>query len=146
MDNAGDWLYIVFLVIAGISGIYNSIKKKTQEQEQKNQPPITPPIVSRETASDRDFWDIIPYEPEEKAFVKPAKKQKPTKQQKTPTPFLTSESEIERAIRLQGSSGIFNKKETDQPVPPLVSADDFHDPDALKKALIYSEILHRKYE
>lgn len=28
MDNAGDWLYIVFLIIAGISSLFGSKNKK----------------------------------------------------------------------------------------------------------------------
>ena len=28
MDSIGDWLYIVFLVIAGISSMLNAAKKK----------------------------------------------------------------------------------------------------------------------
>lgn len=34
MDNAGDWLYIVFLIIAGISSLFGSKnKKKTSETD-----------------------------------------------------------------------------------------------------------------
>ena len=33
MDNAGDWLYIVFLIIAGISSLFGSKNKKMSETD-----------------------------------------------------------------------------------------------------------------
>lgn len=44
MENIGDWLYIVILVIAGISSLLSSIRKKSQqaaEQEQTQSHEIT---------------------------------------------------------------------------------------------------------
>ena len=31
MDNVGDWLYIVFLIIAAVSGLFSSRTKKEEE-------------------------------------------------------------------------------------------------------------------
>ncbi len=40
MENIGDWLYIVILVIAGISSLFSSARKKSQQAaEQKQTPP-----------------------------------------------------------------------------------------------------------
>ena len=33
MDNAGDWLYIVFLIIAGISSLFGSKNKKKRPKQ-----------------------------------------------------------------------------------------------------------------
>ena len=33
MDNLGDWLYIVFLIIAAVSGLLGSGKKKKRPSE-----------------------------------------------------------------------------------------------------------------
>lgn len=153
MDNIGDWLYIVIIAVAGLSSLLSSGKKKKQaEQERRQQTP--PDIVTPQTASDRDFWDELFKEQREERQVQPkpvvtkvSKKKKSiqninTKVEK-PEPFLQGESDIERAIRLQGNtrySMFMEEEET-----PVVSASDFHDPEVMRKAVIYSEILNRKY-
>ena len=38
MDNAGDWLYIVFLIIAGISSLFGSKNKKKRPKQILGQP------------------------------------------------------------------------------------------------------------
>ena len=38
MDNAGDWLYIVFLIIAGISSLFGSKNKKKRPTQVLGQP------------------------------------------------------------------------------------------------------------
>ncbi|MDL2208267.1 hypothetical protein LJB97_01450 [Parabacteroides sp. OttesenSCG-928-O15] len=151
MENIGDWLYIILIGVAGVISVINSGKKKKAEEEAKKmQPPRD--IVTPETASDRSFWEII-LNPEEEAQPKPQpvrtkKTAQPSPKTKTsPTrtgqPFLTGETEIERMIRLQG--------ENDSPIfaeeiyTPLVTSEEFHEPDALRKAVIYAEILNRKY-
>ncbi len=150
MDNIGDWLYIVIIAVAGLSSMLSAGKKKKQQQEAQNQKPPQD-IVTPETASDRSFWDTLT-QPEDEwqskqesvIISKPIKKKKQPKQQKvtsTPQPFLKGESEIERMIRQQEKLLVSPSKEE----KPLVSVSDFQNPDSLKKAVIYSEILNRKY-
>lgn len=149
MENLGDLIYIVVLAAIGLSSLFSAGKKKKAEGEmRKKQTP--PDIVTPQTASDRDFWDILT-EPENKrppVIVKPT----PKPQKKSPKPqvaksapvssFLTGESEIERAIRKQTPAvSALEEEERD----PLVTAEDFNDPESLRKAVIYSEILNRKY-
>ena len=33
MDNVGDWLYIVFLIIAAVSGLFSSKDKKKKSRQ-----------------------------------------------------------------------------------------------------------------
>ena len=143
MDNLGDWLYIILIAIAGISGLFSSNKKKRQQREMREQQQRDI-IVTPETASDKDFWEVYPeYEPEKPIVIKPAKR---NKSQSTasppPLPFLKGESEIERIIRQQEGSPLLAVEEETK---PLISSEDLHDSDALRKAVIYSEILNRKY-
>ena len=93
MDNAGDWLYIVFLIIAGISSLFGSKnKKKRPKQILGNR---TGKIVTNEdNVPDKGFWEIL----EEMQNPKPAKQPVPTpkrkkKQQQVadPSPFLAAE-------------------------------------------------------
>lgn len=35
MDNVGDWLYIVFLIIAAVSGLFSSKDKKKEEESSR---------------------------------------------------------------------------------------------------------------
>lgn len=151
MENIGDWLYLILIGVAGVISVINSGKKRKAEEEAKNaQPPRD--IVTPETASDRSFWEII-LSPEEEVQPKPQpvkvkKSVQPSPKPKTPPtrteqPFLTGETEIERMIRLQG--------ENDSPIfaeeiyTPLVTSEELHEPEALRKAVIYAEILNRKY-
>lgn len=148
MENLGDLIYIVVLAVIGLSSLFSAGKKKKVEAEAKKQQAPPPDIVTPETASDRDFWDIFT-EPEEKyppVIVKPKAQKKSPKPQTTkavqPSPFLKGESEIERIIRTQSSNLSFLEEEENT---PLVSAEEFNDPESLRKAVIYSEILNRKY-
>ena len=36
MDNVGDWLYIVFLIIAAVSGLFSSKRQKEEESPRYN--------------------------------------------------------------------------------------------------------------
>ena len=38
MDNLGDWLYIVFLIVAAVSGLFGSGKKKKRQTEVLGRP------------------------------------------------------------------------------------------------------------
>lgn len=147
MENLGDLIYIVVLAVIGLSSVLSAGKKKKVEDEMKKRQ--TPPdVVTPRTASDRGFWDILT-DPEEKyppVTVKPKTQKKAFKPKTAESvqsfPFLEGESEITRAIRMQTSS--FNESEEEEKAP-LVKGEDFDDPESLRKAVIYSEILNRKY-
>ncbi|MDR2969431.1 MAG: hypothetical protein LBV32_07500 [Tannerellaceae bacterium] len=115
MENFGDLIYIVVLAVIGITSLLSAGKKK-QAEEEMSKMQIPPDVVTPQTASGRDFRNI---------------------------PFLAGESEIARAIRMQTSS--FNDPEEEEGQEPLVAAEDFDNPESLRKAVIYSEILNRKY-
>ena len=109
MDNIGDWLYIVFLVIAGISGLFSSKEKK----KKKGRPEILgqpdKEIVSDEQpqpAGEKGFWEIweeikqAPAQPTPKPEEKPRPIQEdkprkapptvpPMKEPERPTPEIT---------------------------------------------------------
>jgi len=146
MDNIGDWLYIVFIAIAAISGFFGSGKKKRQQQQQQQQKRHIPDIPTH--PSEDDYWNLPPVPQQQEVpcmVVKSVKKKKqPAKAPNYPPPFLNEESEIERAIHKQNNSmGLLLEEEQEN--TPLISTGDFQNGEALRKAVIYSEILNRKY-
>ncbi|MDF9829213.1 hypothetical protein [Parabacteroides sp. PF5-6] len=149
MENLGDWIYILVLGVIGLSSLLTSGKKKKVEEEAKKQAPPPPEVVTPQTASDRDFWDDFTDWVEKTTVVeaKPKVQKTVSKPKPTPkpqaTPFLTGESEIERKIRQQTPMGGLSEEET--AAAPLVTAADFNEPESLRKAVIYAEILNRKY-
>jgi hypothetical protein len=113
MDNLGDWLYVIFLVVAGVSGFISSGKKKRmlQEEERKGQHEI---VV--EPASVPELAPV-------RVTVRPKKKNRPISPVAPPPSRDTEEPEV---------------------VSPVVTK-EFYDPEALRKAIIYTEIFNRKY-
>ena len=89
MDNAGDWLYIVFLIIAGISSLFSSKNKKKRPKQILGQP-------DRETTERQSF---------------------------------------------DGNRLVVPSAEEENPLTDI----EFDNAAELRKAVIYTEILHRKY-
>jgi hypothetical protein len=109
MDNLGDWLYVLFLIVVGVSGFISSAKKKRiqQEEEKGSQHEI---VVEHE---------VVAKPTPVRALVRPKKKK------------VDVAKKPEMVTSLEPSS-------------PLV-AEEFYDPEALRKAIIYTEIFNRKY-
>ena len=84
MDNAGDWLYIVFLIIAGISSLFGSKNKKKRPKQILGQPDREI-VTNEDNVPDKGFWEIL----EEMQNPKPAKQEKRNNNKlQTPHHFL----------------------------------------------------------
>ena len=134
MDSIGDWLYIVFLVIAGISSMFNAAKKKKEEQNAPQEAPI--PQSRREQRQAR----------RSKRAARPIPAQQPipvyTAEQihtatLTANPFLTAEQEIPAHLTAEATTPVIDASETN-------GLPSFADQDELRKAILYAEILQRK--
>lgn len=97
MDNVGDWIYIVFLIVAAISGLFSSKNKKKRPTQVLGQPGHDT-YPEENTSSGKGFWEIL-----EEATT-PQKPEAPTapihkKKKKTPAskPFLSTEQEIQKS-------------------------------------------------
>ncbi|MDR1499747.1 MAG: hypothetical protein LBI58_02070 [Tannerellaceae bacterium] len=136
MDNIGDWLYIILLVIAGISGILSSGKKKRQTEERRQQDAEgdTPEYSDWETLP-----EVIPEALPTPQPINTHPKQKTTQVQSRHTIF----KEGERAIAPLHSEQTMEKDSPESSI--VISGEDFRNIDELKRAIIYSEILNRKY-
>lgn len=142
MDNAGDWLYIVFLIIAGISSLFGSKNKKKRPKQILGQPDREI-VTNEDNVPDKGFWEIL----EEMQNPKPAKQPVPTpkrkkKQQQVadPSPFLATEKVTDKQSPA-GNRLVVPSTEEEIPLTDI----EFDNAAELRKAVIYTEILNRKY-
>lgn len=83
MDNSGDWIYIVFLVVAAISGLLNTKGKKKHPTEVLGQPGYDM-LPEEKSSSEKGFWEVfeeMTAQPQEPASSY-SKKHKPKKKKK----------------------------------------------------------------
>ncbi len=134
MDNVGDWLYIVFLIIAAVSGLFSSKDKK----KKKSRPDILGQpdreiVPNDQPTEGKGFWEILEDMQKETQKPKPAPRQKQVKpkvEKNIPNHIATRPSVRMSAIEEE---------------PGLMPEDTFRDIEELKKAIICAEILNRKY-
>ena len=145
MDNLGDWLYIVFLIVAAVSGLFGSGKKKKRQTEVLGRPDSEIEPETQKPAQ-KSFWEML--EEMQEGKPKPAQVPKPAtrpaikekeKQRLAPSPFLNNESKFTKTIP---TAQVTMQEEEEHSAIPNLS---FSDPDEIKKAIIYSEIFNRKY-
>ncbi|MDR1918573.1 MAG: hypothetical protein LBQ65_02870 [Tannerellaceae bacterium] len=132
MDNLGDWLYIILLVIAGISGLLGAGKKKKQPTEV---------LKPSDYAAEPDSW----YSADSDSWFEEVAPPPPPPPPKKHVGYTSLFKEGERAI--SSSPDFFSTQLEDSlyESDPLVSGDSLQDAGELKKAILYAEILSRKY-
>lgn len=169
MDNLGDWLYIVLLVIAGASSLFSSGKKKKRSSK-----PSVPPqgdfIPEEETPSSGNFWELFDEQPAQPArrtappapasspmpvpsrssraknTSQPADRQKKKKKtaplsSSASSPFLKGENHFSNRVPEQSPLRIERVEEE----PGVMPENTFSDVSELRRAIICAEILNRKY-
>lgn len=136
MDKLGDLIYILILGIIAVSGFFNSGKKKKRKQEADRRTPTIPQFP--------DFKEIFKDFEEKKPTPspKPVGKIIKQKEQTTTSPFLQTNENKRSPLNTQSNTSLIDKNEE---TPSFLEEFDFHDSNELKKAIIYSEILNRKY-
>lgn len=153
MDNIGDWLYIVLLIIAGVSSMFGSGNKKKKRR-------VATPSEPSGQAEPRPFsgWDMSDWETvEEKRHAKPKKNRKTLHRPGFERPDAFQQKKAEIAAAYSTGNQPFLKGETPQAqdslaVSPVEEAmlgvqpeGVFTDMAELRKAIICAEILNRKY-
>lgn len=151
MENIDDWLYIVFLAIAGISSLFSSVKRKRVQQPIPDQedtdlePPFGEPM--EEMPSQRTFRM-----PDEVFQTRPADSDQATL---SGQPAGADPAALigKRRSRLKTAQG----KMPDTPTPaaqapttpPAEAAPErswLDNPSDLRRAILCAEILNRKYD
>ena len=151
MENIDDWLYIVFLAIAGISSLFSSVKRKKVQQPIPDQedtdlePPFGEPM--EEMPSQRTFRM-----PDEVFQTRPADSDQATLSGQ-PAGADPAALMGKRRSRLKTAQG----KMPDTPTPaaqapttpPAEAAPErswLDNPSDLRRAILCAEILNRKYD
>ena len=151
MENIDDWLYIVFLAIAGISSLFSSVKRKIVQQPIPDQedtylePPFGEPM--EEMPSQRTFRM-----PDEVFQTRPADSDQATLSGQ-PAGADPAALMGKRRSRLKTAQG----KMPDTPTPaaqapttpPAEAAPErswLDNPSDLRRAILCAEILNRKYD
>jgi hypothetical protein len=148
MDNLGDWLYIVFIIVAAVSGLFSSAKKKKRTAAK---PVHTPQHEQKHTdnSEEKSFWELL----EEMQSESKPKQQKvkvrktesaPTLKKTTPPPFLATEKNIPDNFTQKEQPVLLENDNIESAGISLEDLDLQHI-EEVRKAIIYSEILHRKY-
>ena len=130
MDNAGDWLYIVFLAIAGISSLFSSKNKKKRPKQILGQPDKEI-VTSEKEVPAKGFWEILEEMQKPEPIKQPAA---------APKPFLAGEKMADRQSSARNRLAT-PPAEEESPLTEI----EFDNAAELRKAVIYTEILNRKY-
>ncbi|MCD7976515.1 MAG: hypothetical protein LUG51_04940 [Tannerellaceae bacterium] len=167
MDNLGDWLYIILLVVAGISGLFSSGKKKKTPTQVLGQPGmedrVPEEIRTEQDASNpgKGFWQMLEemsreQQPEKRSQKKSTRssvqkkpKRETSRESRTKYETLSSRS-FDRGYYTPPAetyvspitSSLTDYAEEEQPEVP---AESFNQIEEVRKAIIYTEILNRKY-
>ena len=72
MDNVGDWLYIVFLIIAAVSGLFSSKDKKKKSRPDILGQPDREIVPNDQPTEGKGFWEILEDMQKETQKPKPA--------------------------------------------------------------------------
>ena len=144
MDGIGDYIYIIILVLAGLSGLLKSKKKKTTETEMPF--PEQSEFEEFESYSENYSEDEFRYENLESEV---SRWESDKTLEKVPLSYENTDDlsslRIKKEIKAQvyenfkGVDIFVVEEDEDNFELELGSANDF------KKALIYSEIMNRKY-
>ena len=134
MDSIGDWLYIVFLVIAGISSMLNAAKKKKEEQNAPQEEQVPQPRMEKRQArrTKRSARPMPSQQPIPVYAAEPDHTASPTA-----NPFLTAEQEIPEHLAAKTTTSTVEE-------PEISTLPSFSDREELRKAILYAEILQRK--
>lgn len=138
MDELGDYLYLIFIGLAIVSTLFGKKKKKDAQKTAENPAPsVNWQEVLQKMSQENE--PIREYEPMSVEVIQPRQ----TMTAQGPAVEMVNGTNFES----EGVRSIIHK-EHDQTLvedaQPLISV-DFEDKEDLRRAIIYSEILSRKY-
>lgn len=144
MDNVGDWLYIILLIIAGIGNLFSSKNKnKSKTPKQILKQPDREIVTDDKPTPEKDFWEILEEMQNPKPVKRPAtppQKRQKQKQVTEPAPFLSVEKTTEKRSPIREHQASLPIEENN-----TLADIEFDNASELRKAVIYTEILNRKY-
>ena len=129
MDDLGNWVYILLMVVVGISSVFSSINKKKRQQQTQ--------------MPDSDFPDLsFPEAPVPVPVPKEKSKKSPVQfpEQRIHQPLRSHATFPVTDNSVQTEVSIMSEKEN-----RWIDELELTDAEAFRKAIIYSEIINRKY-
>ena len=138
VENIGDWLYFLFIIIAGISSLFSSKKKKKGVQQKKTT--LDTEVISEDESEspEKGFWDIL-QEIKEQSILK--EEPQPQKQA-----ICKSSQKEEKEPEIQKQPNTRNYQTIPSSEEDNMAMDiELTHASELRKAVIYTEILNRKY-
>jgi len=156
MENIGDWLYVIIIIIAAISSIFSAIRKKSQQSSTQTQQTGQPQQAQQQQAQphreiirgdvfDDDFWG----DKTKKLPEKPVPVVKP--QPKTKQTYQTFPKQDEYgSYQIEGQSSLTKENnpvfaDNEEEYTSITFEDLPSETEEWRKALVYNEILNRKY-
>jgi cell shape-determining protein MreC len=140
VENIGNWLYFLFIIIAGISSLFSSKKKgKRIQQKEGTLDADNAEILDEDIEQpEKGFWDIL-QEIQEQSSTK----EEPLLQKKQIHPLPQEErKETESQKQINTQTHLTNISTVDDNTTTDIELTHASE---LRKAVIYSEILNRKY-
>jgi len=140
MEEFGDWIYFLVIIVAGVASLISSTRKKAQQAAGQSQPRE---IITNKSEKD-DFWDdYIP-----KAETKPVGKIQPKSQPQPFHPSATKQNKQYFSIYQEGQP-VFEREESKpleiDDIHAAITIDDLpENTNDWRKAFIYNEIFNRK--
>ena len=129
MEELGDWVYIILMVVVGISSLFSSVKKKKKAQQMEMPTPVP-------SAPSEAWYPATPSVPNKKEKILPPPV--PGQSKRQPLNAHLAYSDLDTGTQ----SEILCTQEDEI---ALVNKLELSDPDTFRKAVIYAEILNRKY-
>ena len=137
MEEFGDWIYILFIVIAAIASLISSVRKKSQQAAEQNQPRE----ITTTQSNEDDFWDDLSTKrQEEKPVFTGIPIRTVAAPEKHKKPYTTSYQDRLQSLQSEKPETVEIMEEYG-----MITLDDLPDnTDEWRKAFIYNEIFNHK--
>lgn len=156
-SDIGNFIYVIFMIIIAIAGIINKNKKDSKTTAKKVQP--QKPVIFQPQPSQATFEEEEE-ELEKELTAKSSSTRKPlimdpakegggyrplTREKNDLNTLHTSEKSQNKILKTDVVDEISDMALTDEASENEISEYALNGPDDLKKAIVYNEILQRKY-
>ena len=150
MENIGDWLYIIIIIIAGISSIFSSIRKKSRQASTQTQQTEPREIIKDDTFDD-DFWgdkstnQQFPEKEPVSVFQQQPKARlsNQTLPKQNEYSFYKKNNEFQPSVTTNYINSTF--ADNDEDYSSITLEDLPSNTEEWRKAFIHNEIFNRKY-
>lgn len=148
MEGIGDYIYLIILAIAGLSGLLKKKKPETTTDQAPAKPKRTWEDVLRELTPIDEEEEIKPEVPQQ---VKPHRPAQVQRHKQPEQPRHASYETVEDVSTMRAKKNVVPTATTNRPraittpEPEIRGEFQISTPEEARRAFIYSEIFNRKY-